>query len=95
MAFHAFMSLNLCFFLLCLPGFVAIYNVFLKLINIFVFIVFNPSGFLVFGFHPDRNHTKCFYCHGKYVAPEGKFLLPRFTWAKLFYLGERNGQYGQ
>ena len=29
------------FFLLCLPGFVAIYNVFLKLMNIFVFIVVN------------------------------------------------------
>ena len=31
----------LCFFLLCLPGFVAIYNVFLKLMNVFVFIVVN------------------------------------------------------
>ena len=31
----------LCFFRLCLPGFVVIYNVFLKLMNIFVFIVVN------------------------------------------------------
>ena len=31
----------LCFFLLCLPGFVAICKIFLQLINIFVFIVVN------------------------------------------------------
>ena len=60
----------ICVFLSCLPGFYAIYNVFLKLINIFVFIVVNASGFLVFRFHPDRNHRKCFYCHGKFFAKE-------------------------
>ena len=87
---HSTPSCRFVFFSSVFAGFVAIYNVFLKLINIFVFFVVNVSGFLVFGFHPDRNHRKCFYCHGKHFAKEN-FCYLALPGRNCFILGNETG----
>ena len=89
MAFHAVM---LCDFTNMFAGFL-LQNVFLKIMNIFVFFVFNlveAFGYLVFYFHPDREITENLSTVTENILRR-KLSCKRFDLSEML-LQEQNGQ---